>query len=153
MPAPAAPAPFHIGEKRQETAPPHDLAPTQGEWLAGQPRQMDRKAFQQLRRGKLTPEGRIDLHGMTLEQARPALTRFIFGARKSGKRLVLVITGKGRGSADEGPIPRRAGALRHEVPQWLARPPLSDVVLQVAPAHLRHGGSGAVYVYLRRGGK
>lgn len=145
--------PFRIGERRQETAVPHDMAPTPGEWLARQPRQMDRKTFQRLARGKLAPQGRIDLHGMTLEQARPVLMQFILGARARGDRLVLVITGKGRRGGDEGPIPQRAGALRHEVPQWLARPPLSGAVLQVAPAHPRHGGSGALYVYLRRGDK
>lgn len=153
LPEPVAPTPFRIGEQRQETAPQHDLAPAPGEWLARQPRGMDRKAFEQLRRGKLAPQGRIDLHGMTLDEARPALMQFVLGARAQGKRLVLVITGKGRRAEDEGPIPRRAGALRHEVPQWLSRPPLSAGVLQVAPAHPRHGGSGALYVYLRRGGK
>lgn len=150
LPRPVAPSPFRIGEKRQDTAPPHDLAPTPGEWLARQPREMDSKAFRNLRRGKLAPQGRIDLHGMTLDEARPALMQFILGARAQGKRLVLVITGKGRRAVDEGPIPRRAGALRHEVPQWLSRPPLSGAVQQVAPAHPRHGGSGAIYVYLRK---
>ncbi len=43
----------------------------------------------------------------------------------------------------------RAGRLRHDVPRWLALPPLSAHVLQVAAAHRRHGGEGALYVYLR----
>ena len=63
---------------------------------------------------------------------------------------MLVITGKGRGGEDHGPIPRRQGVLRHQVPLWLRQPPLGSVVLQVAVAHLRHGGEGAYYVYLRR---
>jgi DNA-nicking Smr family endonuclease len=48
------------------------------------------------------------------------------------------------------PIPRPIGALRHQVPHWLRLPPLSLAVQQVAEAHLKHGGSGAFYVYLRR---
>jgi len=71
-------------------------------------------------------------------------------AQSAGLRLVLVITGKGRPGADHGPIPRPHGVLRHQVPQWLRLPPLGPAVLQVAEAHLKHGGSGAYYVYLRR---
>ncbi len=90
------------------------------------------------------------LVGMTLAQAHPALVSFLLDARARGKRLVLVITGKGRAGEDwEAPMPARAGRLRHDVPRWLSLPPLSSAVLQVAPAHRRHGGEGALYVYLR----
>lgn len=112
--------------------------------------QMDRKAFDQMRRGKLKPEGRIDLHGMTLDHAHPALTRFILSSQASGRRLVLVITGKGKARDEGGPIPVRFGVLRHQVPQWLSMAPLSQAVLQITPANIRHGGTGAYYVYLRK---
>ena len=92
----------------------------------------------------------MDLHGMTLAQAQGALTGFIAEAWTRGLRLVLVITGKGRREHDTGPIPRRTGALRHEVPHWLRRAPLGPMVLDIRPAHRRHGGDGALYVYLRR---
>ncbi len=111
---------------------------------------MDRKSFTNLKRGKLKPEARIDLHGLTLAQAHPALNRFILDSHAQGRRLVLVITGKGKTERDNGPIPVRRGILRHQVPHWLDTPPLSQVVLQVAEAHLKHGGEGAYYVYLRR---
>ncbi|NRB05842.1 MAG: Smr/MutS family protein [Rhodobacteraceae bacterium] len=111
---------------------------------------MDKKTFQGLRRGKLKPEARLDLHGLTLEHAYPTLTRFIMTSWNQGHRLVLVITGKGRDRPEHGPIPLRQGVLRHQVPQWLNMPPLKRIVLQVADAHQRHGGGGAYYVYLRR---
>jgi DNA-nicking Smr family endonuclease len=111
---------------------------------------MDAKAFGRLTRGKLAPQARIDLHGMTLAEAQPRLTGFVLGAQAQGLRLVLVITGKGRRVADDGPIPHRHGVLRHQVPIWLAQGPLAPAVLQVAEAHQRHGGGGAFYVYLRR---
>ena len=126
------------------------LSPSIAEQVGGQPVQMDRKAFDQLKRGKLRPEAKLDLHGMTLERAHPALTRFILNAQSQGKRLVLVVTGKGKQRDDGGPIPVRSGVLRHQVPQWLSMPPLSPAVLQVTQAHLRHGGGGAYYVYLRK---
>ncbi|WP_299728424.1 Smr/MutS family protein [uncultured Tateyamaria sp.] len=131
------------------TATAH-LSPTIAEQVGAQPVQMDRKAFDQMKRGKLRPEGKLDLHGMTLERAHPALTRYILSAQAQGKRLVLVVTGKGKQRDDGGPIPVRFGVLRHQVPQWLSMPPLSSAVLQVTQAHLRHGGGGAYYVYLRK---
>ena len=110
---------------------------------------MDRRRFEKLRRGRLEPEARLDLHGMTSERAHAALTGFILGAHARDLRLVLVITGKGR--PDDAAIrPRRHGILRHSLPHWLAAPPLVGRILQVAPAHQRHGGAGAFYVYLRR---
>ncbi|RUS59569.1 DNA mismatch repair protein MutS [Pseudorhodobacter sp. E13] len=134
-------APFRLGEKpatpRPQTAAPPAL-------------QMDAKAFGKLTRGKLAPEARIDLHGMTLAEAHPELIRFILNAHSAGMRLVLVITGKGKPGVDTGPIPRRTGILRQQVPHWLHQPPLAPAILQVTEAHLRHGGSGAYYIYLRR---
>lgn len=132
------------------TKRPHDLVPSLPDQLRSAPVQMDQKAFGKLKRGKLKPEGRLDLHGMTLDRAHPALMGFILGAHRSGKRLVLVITGKGKQRDEGGPIPVRHGVLRHQVPQWLGMAPLASVVLQVSQAHLSHGGGGAYYVYLRR---
>lgn len=127
-----------------------DLAPSLPDRLNHAPVQMDRKSFAKMKRGKLRPEARIDLHGMTLDRAHTALSRFILSSHGAGKRLVLVITGKGKDRDEGGPIPVRLGVLRHQTPQWLATPPLSSVVLQVSPAHISHGGGGAYYVYLRR---
>lgn len=112
--------------------------------------QMDRKAFGRMKRGKLAPESRTDLHGMTLERAHPVLTRFILSSQASGQRLVLVITGKGRTVSGRDPFSSQAGVLRRNVPIWLSMPPLAQAVLQVTPAHSTHGGDGALYVYLRR---
>ncbi|PWE33558.1 DNA mismatch repair protein MutS [Maritimibacter sp. 55A14] len=141
---------FRMGERAIRDRPHHDLAPPISETLEAAPLTMDRRAYTRMKRGKLKPEARIDLHGMTLAQAHPALTGFILSAAADGKRLVLVITGKGRRGPDEGPIPARPGVLRHQVPHWLAAPPLAALVLQVAQAHTSHGGGGALYVYLRR---
>ncbi|WP_376876134.1 Smr/MutS family protein [Albirhodobacter sp. R86504] len=127
-----------------------DLAPSVADHLAAQPVQMDRKKHQKMTRGRIEPESKIDLHGMTVNEAHPELIRFILNAQDRGCRLVLVITGKGKMADDYGPIPVRRGILRHQVPQWLRLPPLGQAVLQVTQAHLKHGGGGAYYVYLRR---
>lgn len=140
---------FRLGEKAR-VKPAHDVLPSLSESLAAAPLQMDAKTHGKMTRGKLSPEARIDLHGLTLSEAHPELIRFILNAQSAGMRLVLVITGKGKRGQDIGPIPQRMGALRHQVPQWLRLPPLGPAVLQISEAHLKHGGSGAYYVYLRR---
>jgi DNA-nicking Smr family endonuclease len=142
---------FRVGSQVNHSRD-HDLMASLAEDMARTPVSMHRNDLTRLKRGKRSPEARLDLHGMTLAQAQPALVRFIIGAHASGMRLVLVITGKGKDRDEPGPIPRRLGALRHQVPQWLRMAPLGGVVLDVMPAHLRHGGEGALYVTLRRGG-
>ena len=140
---------FTLGEKTR-TPERRDLAPTLPELVGQAPLQMDAKTHGKMTRGKLSPEARIDLHGLTLAEAHPELIRFILNAQSQGLRLVLVITGKGKRRDDSGPIPQRMGALRHQVPHWLRLQPLGAAVLQISEAHLKHGGSGAYYVYLRR---
>lgn len=110
----------------------------------------DKKAITRVKRGKIAPEGKIDLHGLSAEQAHAALTRFILSSHARGRRLVLVVTGKGGGKERDDPMRSPRGLLKQKVPHWLALPPLGPVVLDVQDAHLRHGGAGACYVWLRR---
>jgi len=142
-------AKFKVGQVVNHSAD-HDLIPSLGQQMRDAPVNMDQKAYGRLKRGKLKPDARIDLQGMTLAQAHPALTGFILRSAGAGHRLVLVITGKGKNRDDGGPIPTKFGVLRHQVPQWLAMAPLGALVLQVSESHIRHGGQGAYYVYLRR---
>lgn len=139
--------PFGVGIKA-DISRPHDILPPLRERLRTAPIAMDAKHFLRMKAGKLKPEGRLDLHGMYQDEAYPALITFILNAQAAGKRLVLVITGKGRVSDDWAPEGR--GVLRRSVPQWLQLAPLAQAVLEVRPAHLKHGGDGAYYVYLRR---
>ena len=114
-----------MGAKSRDATPGDNLAPTLSERLSKEPVRMDQKAFGRMKRGRLFPEARIDLHGMTLDQAHPALTGFVMRSYAEGKRLVLVITGKRArlASDDGGPIPVRFGVLKHQVPQWLKMAP------------------------------
>lgn len=112
---------------------------------------LDRNTAKALRKGERRPEARVDLHGMTLDRAHAALTRFILSEQAQGTRCVLVITGKGgdyRGRATG--FADGAGALKRDVPRWLREPVLAGAVVGIYQAHRRHGGEGALYVYLRR---
>lgn len=142
--------PFRLGQSAKPAPGRNDLKPSVGERLSAAPVQMDRKAFTRMKRGKLKPEARLDLHGMRVDRAHGALTQFILSSQAAGRRLVLVITGKGKRGDDSGPIPTPRGVLKHQVPQWLSMPPLAQAVMQISQAHVTHGGEGAYYVYLRR---
>lgn len=148
-PAPAPVPRFRVGE-RVDHRRDHDLLPSLAEDMGRAPVRMDAKTHGKMKKGRLVPEARIDLHGMTVAEAHPALIAFILTAHAQGRRLVLVITGKGRLRDDLAPMPVRQGVLRHQVPHWLNLPPMSALILQITPAHVTHGGGGAYYVYLRR---
>jgi len=94
-----------------------------------------------LSRDREAVAARIDLHGMTQDVARAALTGFVARSAEEGWRAVLVITGKGVGGD---------GVLRRRVPDWLAEPPIRAHIAGVSEAHRRHGGEGALYVALKR---
>lgn len=83
----------------------------------------------------------IDLHGLDQARARSALTAFVQAAAAREERTVLVVTGKGA---------LGDGVLRRRAPEWLAEPPLRDLVAGLAEAHRTRGGAGALYVALRR---
>lgn len=149
--APNKPIPaFEIGSKTSTAPMRHDLSPSLSRRAEATPLRMNKRTFSRMKRGKESPEGRIDLHGMTVAAAHVALSAYLLRSFSEGKRLVLVITGKGRLGTDSGPIPTPKGVLRHQLPDWVSRPPLNQIVLQIAQAHQRHGGGGAYYVYLSR---
>ncbi|WP_230531710.1 Smr/MutS family protein [Microvirga roseola] len=110
---------------------------------------VERKTLQALRRGRKDVDGAIDLHGMRQEEAHFALMRFLHRAQGSGYSLVLVITGKG-GAAAAGGLFDERGVLRRMVPHWLRLPELRSLVVGFEEASPQHGGSGALYVRLRR---
>jgi DNA-nicking Smr family endonuclease len=131
-PEPSAP----VSENIVPLHPPRPAAPRV-------PGGVDRTTIERLKRGHVTVEGRIDLHGMDQRAAHAALMGFVDTSHRAGKRALLVITGKGAPS--EG-----GGVLRRNAPNWLTASPLAGRILTIQPAHVRHGGDGAFYVLLRR---
>jgi DNA-nicking Smr family endonuclease len=100
--------------------------------------------LQRLRRGEPEPEERIDLHGTRVDTARRLLAQRLASAQARGLRCVLLVHGRGRGSAtDDAP-------LRDAVPDWLTRGGNAGRVLGFAPAPKPLGGEGATMVLLRK---
>ncbi len=103
---------------------------------------LTRRMKQRVAKGKHAIDARLDLHGFTQDQAHSVLLRFLRTAQDRDARLVLVITGKGRGG--------EMGVLRRHVPQWLALPDFRDLIVGFEDAAIGHGGEGALYVRVRR---
>jgi DNA-nicking Smr family endonuclease len=125
VPPPAPPAPTARGDETVAPAPP---APSRG---------LDRRSAQRLKRGQMPIEARLDLHGMTQEEAHRALGAFIARSHGAGLRAGLVITGK-------------SGVLYGAAPRWLEEGDNRGRVLAASRAQPQHGGAGALYVLLRR---
>ena len=120
-----------------------------------QRRGLDGNTAERLARGQIEPEARLDLHGMTEAVAHLALATFIRSASARKLRLVLVVTGKGRKLSLDEPFDlelnvRARGVLRSMTPRWLSEPELARFVADVRPSNRRHGGDGALYVYLSK---
>lgn len=105
---------------------------------------LDRKTAQRLKRGKLNIDETIDLHGHTQTAAHRTLERFLQSCFSDGKRTVLVITGKG----DE--FGGKPGVLKEAVPRWFNEMPMRQWVAGFSYAAPKDGGSGALYVRIRR---
>ena len=119
---------------------------------AGGPSGVNGATQERLRKGQVDPDAKIDLHGMTEAVAHRTLHTWMAAAHGRGYRLVLVVTGKGNPKNDETATWMRArhGALKEMVPRWLSEPGLAALIASVQPAHLKHGGGGALYVWLRK---
>jgi len=144
---PLPPAPHKARDARPKPAAPTQpaatVSPGYPDLAPGATVGVDDRTMQRLKRGQLRPEARLDLHGKTQAEAHRELVTFIEGARGTGRRCVIIVTGKGRVS--EG-----GGVLRRQVPQWLNAPAIRPCVLGFAAAQPKDGGAGALYVLLRR---
>jgi DNA-nicking Smr family endonuclease len=116
-------------------------------------RTLEPRLRQRLGRGQIEIDGTIDLHGMRQAEAHAALARFIRARAARGDRTILVITGKGlkRSEDDAASIVER-GVLRTMLPIWLSQPGLAQLIAGWDVSARAHGGEGAYYVRLRRGG-
>jgi DNA-nicking Smr family endonuclease len=157
-----APRPVHDTPPAAKAAasaragPPASIPSKQGPPSAPLPK-FERRKAKQIAGGKAEIGARVDLHGLRQADARSRLRAFLLEAHGKGHRTVLVITGKGGeqgGDRLDGLLGRpQRGVLRRSVPGWLEEPDMRALVLSYTQAGVRHGGAGALYVQLRKGGR
>lgn len=104
---------------------------------------IDRKTAAKMDKGEMRPDLEVDLHGMTREAAFAKVKSVISQAYVAGKRMVLVITGKGVKTEYKS-------VLRDELPVWLNHESIRPMIVRFSKATIKDGGSGAFYVLIRR---
>ena len=133
---PAAPGPAARSEPTRELP---------DESVSGRAPDVSTRELRALRSGERRPEARLDLHGMTRDEALDAVGRFIQRSRAGGLRAVLIIHGRGLNSDGGDPV------LRPALLAWLGVAAATRAgVMAFAPAPRRAGGAGATVVLLRR---
>jgi DNA-nicking Smr family endonuclease len=140
--APRTPAPPSIRSEPPAARPAKPSAPP----LAP----IERRLKRELQRGRAAIDAALDLHGLTQAEAHQALRGFLRHSQARGARLVIVVTGKGGALDEPDQWPNERGVLKRLTPHWLREPELRSVVLGFEEAGRAHGGSGALYVRLRR---
>ncbi|MEN3929632.1 Smr/MutS family protein [Microvirga sp. W0021] len=130
-----------IQELRQKAPEPKKLPPIMP---------LERKTLRSVRRGSKAVDGVLDLHGMRQSEAHYALLSFLRQSQARGASLVLVITGKGESGSGFYRGAEERGVLKRVVPQWLSMPDVRPFVVSFNDAAQHHGGTGALYVKLRR---
>jgi DNA-nicking Smr family endonuclease len=117
--------------------------------------EIDRKKARRLAGGKVPIDAVLDLHGLRQNEAHAALVRFLHQAQARRLKFVKIVTGKGSAGRQTAPPGEswsepEPGVLRRQVPLWLAEPSVRALIVGTSTAGRRHGGSGALYVELRR---
>lgn len=130
-----------VAKQPPKVPPAKPPAPRPADLRLGERSGIDRSNARRLQRGQMALEDRLDLHGLSKEQAHRQLIAFISRAVQQNLRHVLVITGKGRDGQ---------GVLRHEVPLWLKDAPLAGYINAISQAQPQDGGAGALYIRLKR---
>ncbi len=114
------------------------------EYVEGSIPGVSKNMIRKLKRGKIPVQDHIDLHGYTKKDAEDLVRRFLMDSQRKGYRCVLIVHGRGLNSLDSIPI------LKERLPVWLNRGPVRKIVMAFSSAKPYDGGTGALYVLLRR---
>ena len=126
------------GQAKAKTSPDKKMP---ADFRLGESSGIDRTSARRMQRGQAPIEDRLDLHGLSQEQAQKKVKAFIGSAVQKNFRHVLIITGKGRDGH---------GILREKVPEWLKDAPLCYHLNAISYAQPKDGGTGALYIRLKR---
>lgn len=114
------------------------------EYIEGCFRGIDRKLMERLKKGQFPVQDYIDLHGLTKHEAEVKIQNFLRESYRLGLRCVLVVHGRGLNSENHIPV------LKERLPVWLSRGPVKKIVLAFSTAMPYDGGTGAIYILLKR---
>jgi len=115
------------------------------EYIQGRVHGFDRRLMGKLKKGQFPVQDHIDLHGLTKQEAETRVRGFLRESYGLGLRCVLVVHGRGLNSENHIPV------LKERLPTWLSRGPIRKIVLAFSTAMPYDGGTGAIYILLKRG--
>ena len=107
---------------------------------------IEKNKLKRIKSGRINIEGTIDLHGFSLKEAKARLQLFIGESFQRNKRLLLIITGKGRNSKPN--IHGKKQTIKTEIYKWISEDFYRDKVQYISKALDKHGGEGAYYFFL-----
>ena len=110
---------------------------------------IDKATLKKFKREDFTIEARLDLHGLTEDEAFAKVENFVVQSYNQGKRCIIIITGKGLPHEGDD-IFTVHGVLKRQVPQWLDMARMRAMILLYKHPSERLGGGGALYILLRR---
>jgi DNA-nicking Smr family endonuclease len=122
---------------------PFDIADSD-EFIEGHSRGLDPRVIRKLRKGEFAVQAHVDLHGLLKDEAKAALEAFLARSRQDGKRCVLVVHGRGLHSKDQVPV------LKEALKRWMHTARFARHVLGFCSARPHDGGTGAMYLLLRK---
>lgn len=114
------------------------------EYMEGSVKGFDQKLMRRLRNGEFPVQDYVDLHGLTRQEGENRIQDYLLRCYGQGLRCVLVVHGRGLNSEDGVPV------LKRDLPRWLSRGPVRRIILAFATARPYDGGTGALYVLLKR---
>ena len=114
------------------------------QYVEGCVKGLDPRVMKQLKDGLFPIQDYVDLHRLTREAAEIRIRDFLLNSQSRGLRCVLIVHGKGLNSENHIPV------LKKKMPLWLSRGPVRKVILAFSTARAYDGGTGAIYVLLKR---
>ena len=109
----------------------------------------DINILKKVRKGKLKIESKLDLHGLKYKESHEKVFNFIISSHMNGKRILLIITGKGKRLGIEDGW-KGQGILKQSLPKWLSNSVFEDKISWFDVAPPNYGGNGAYIVYLKK---
>ena len=111
------------------------------------------KINKKLKKGKISPDKKIDFHGMSLIEAEELLCNTVISCYNTNKRCILFVTGKGVNKKEEDYRSETRlyyGKIRSAFSSWIRKPEIEKYILSVEQASMEFGADGAFFVYLRK---
>lgn len=114
------------------------------EYIEGSISGVDKNTIRRLKKGQIPVQDHIDLHGLTQKEAEIRVREFLVKSQSRDLQCVLIVHGRGLNSLDSIPV------LKERLPVWLNKGPARKIVKAFSSARPYDGGTGAIYVLLRR---